>query len=473
MRIKNCLAVTAAALLVVGCGTERPTGNFSPSMARTTTNATIGINVLLVAAPTAAQLAELGTFGRVSDVIVELNAVLMRAPEATLPDIQALPYVLAANPDAERQGSPVDAVAATNFANGINTWNLDAINVTNLQPGPDRTTTLTGDGVYIGVLDTGLLDSWRQYFPQERIAEQYATSFQGQSENSSAEPPNKWEHDQNSHGTHVTSTILGYSLFGTPINGVAPRATVIPVKVLNQNGSGWSSMIARGIVYIANLKAGPLSGHPVVINMSLGGSRLDAVEKAAIDFAIARNVIIVAAAGNRGNAGMTFPGAYAPVISAAASGWIGEWRPAGNNGWWFNRDVAEVNATYADSFYIAPFSGRQKTGQDLDVAAPGSWVVGPYQLNSSNVQRSFFFLGGTSMASPHVAGIVALMAQKKPSLTAAEAETILETTAIPLPAGSRTIRNPGGATTTTVTWGADASGAGLVTADAAVNGVTP
>ena len=46
--------------------------------------------------------------------------------------------------------------------------------------------------------------------------------------------PNKWEHDQNSHGTHVTSTILGYSLLGTPVNGVAPMAKVIPVKVLNQ-----------------------------------------------------------------------------------------------------------------------------------------------------------------------------------------------------------------------------------------------
>jgi subtilisin family serine protease len=151
------------------------------------------------------------------------------------------------------------------------------------------------------------------------------------------------------------------------------------------------------------------------------------------------------------------------VISVGASGWVGEWLPAGNNSWWVNRDVAEPTA--AADFYIADFSSRQKTGQDLDVAAPGSWVVGPYQLQSG--YTSYYFLGGTSMSSPHVAGVVALMAEKNGSLTAAQAEIILEFAAVPLPAGSRTIRNPDGSMST-VTWGADATGAGLVTADAAL-----
>ena len=77
----------------------------------------------------------------------------------------------------------------------------------------------------------------------------FAKSFGGggAASDNVSEQPNKWEHDQNSHGTHVTSTILGYSFFGSAVNGVAPMATVIPVKVLNQNGSGWSSVIARGI----------------------------------------------------------------------------------------------------------------------------------------------------------------------------------------------------------------------------------
>lgn len=428
-------------------------------------NNQIGINVVLNTAITAPLLADLGNYGRVNDVLYEINALTMKIPEKNLAAIQELPYVAAANPDAERTGAPIDTVSATNFSDGLNTWDLDAINVTDFGTA-NRQVTYDGTGVYVAVLDTGLLDSWRQYLPQERIATQYAKSFGGGGGEvgNVSEQPNKWEHDQNSHGTHVSSTILGYSLRGTPINGVAPMATVIPVKVLNQNGSGWSSVIAEGIVYITDLKlSGDLGTNSVVINMSLGGPTLDALEEAAIDYAVANGVIIVASAGNEGTAGMGYPGAYAPVISVAASGWTGEWLPVGNRSWWNNRDVPDP--TNPANFYITDFSSRQLAGQDLDVAAPGSWVVGPYQVNSG--QTSYYFLGGTSMSSPHVAGIVALMVQKDPSMTAGDAETILETSAIPLAPGSQTIYNPDG-TTTEYSWGVDATGAGLTTAGAAL-----
>jgi subtilisin family serine protease len=230
--------------------------------------------------------------------------------------------------------------------------------------------------------------------------------------------------------------------------------------VLGQQGFGWSSVIARGIVYVAALKAGPLADTPVVINMSLGGPEPElAIEKAAIDYAISKGVIVVAAAGNEGESGMGYPGAYQPVISSAASGWTGEWIGRG----WIRNDVADP--TKPEDFYITDFSSRQKAGQDLDVAAPGSWVVGPYQEQSG--KTSYFYLPGTSMAAPHVAGIVGLMAQKSPTLTAAQAEGILERTAIPLPAGCRTVTQSDG-TSQQVCWGADATGAGLVTADAAL-----
>jgi len=118
------------------------------------------------------------------------------------------------------------------------------------------------------VLDTGLLSSWQGVLPTGAHRHAICSRIRGGGGNLGwvSEQPHKWQQDQDSHGTHVTSTIIGYRLW-TPsgpeeINGVASKATIIPVKVLNQNGSGWSSVIARGILHIADLKAGPLQNYP-------------------------------------------------------------------------------------------------------------------------------------------------------------------------------------------------------------------
>lgn len=451
--MKRSLLLAAGCMIMVGFGSI-----LTPSAQ----SRRIAINVVLNTAPTAAILADLSAHGTVLNRFESLHAVTMRAENSQLAAIQAKPYVAAANPDAERRGAPIDTVTASNFGAGISTWNLDAVNVTDFGA-TARTVAQDGSGVYVAVLDTGLLDSWRQYFPEQRIAARYGIAFSGGGGDVGhvSTTPNQWEHDQDSHGTHVTSTILGYAFGTTRVNGVAPLATVIPVKVLGQGGFGWSSVIAAGIVYVADLARGPLKGTPVVINMSLGGPRLDAIEQAAIDYAIASGVVIVAAAGNEGDAGMGYPGAYEPVISVAASGWTGEWTP--NSAWWRTKNVADP--TVAADFYITDFSSRQKQGQDLDVAAPGSWVVGPYQVQSGTT--SFFFLGGTSMASPHVAGIAALMMQKNPALQQSQVEYVLESTAIALPPGCRDVVDPN-VGPTTYCWGADAAGAGLTTADAAL-----
>ncbi len=372
----------------------------------------------------------------------------MVARAADIPAIQALPFVVAANADAERTGQPVDAVPVPDFADGISTWNLDAVNVTEIGIGT-RTVEYDGEGVYVGIIDTGLLDTWRQYFPEERIASTYAKSFSGGGLAGIhvSEQPNKWEHDTRSHGTHVASTILGYSFFGFPMNGVAPRATVIPIKV--QQGAGWSSVIAASVLYLAQLKQGPLHDHPVVVNMSLSGFGYDALERAAIDYAIDQGVIIVASAGNSGMLGMVYPAAYEPVISVAATGWDYAWTDCGfgAENWWWTCDVTDP--TDPNEHDIAPFSSWARPGQDLDLAAPGSLIVGPWQYQMGKI--SYYFLDGTSMSSPHVAGVVALMAQKKGDLTAPEAEAILEGTATPLPL-----------------WGPEAAGSGLLNAQAAL-----
>ncbi len=454
----------ALSILVLAWACTNPAAVLSKTDAVADRTQVVRLNVVLEGPATAAVLAELGTFGQVKDSIPALDAVTIQGKGLTPELLLALPFVKSANYDSPRSRGPVSPLGLENFAAGVSTWNLDAVDVTEAgQSG--RTVAYDGSGTYVAVLDTGLVTGWRRYFPGQRIATQYAKAFGGGGNEQGAisEPVNKWEHDTDSHGTHVTSTILGYLLGDTPVNGVAPGTTVIPVKVLNNNGSGWSSVVAQGIVYIADLKAGPLADHPVIINMSLGGPTLDAVEKAAIDYAVARGVIVVASAGNEGLAGMGYPGAYEPVISVAASGWVGEW--VGGSAWWRAADVADP--LDPSDFYITDFSSRALPGQDLDIAAPGSWIVGPYQKNG---RQSYYFLGGTSMASPHVAGVVALLCQKKPSLAPAEAESVLESTAVPLAAGSRTIVDYT-YTSFTISRDDDATGSGLLDTAAALAGI--
>ena len=131
--------------------------------------------------------------------------------------------------------------------------------------------------------------------------------------------------------------------------------------------------------------------------------------------------------------------------------------------------IDDESPTPVEQMYVTDFSSRHLDGQDLDVVAPGSWIVGPYQYNSG--KTSWYFLGGTSMAAPHVAGIAALMLQKNGSLRQAEVESILEAAAIPMPPGSVETLDPAGRTLR-FSWDADATGHGFITANRALS-MTP
>jgi len=424
------------------------------------------IEVVVVGALTDAVIAELGGYGKVTDMYPQIGGVAMDVRQSALGNLKKLPYVTTVGDRAERHAYAYDG--------GVSTWGLDMMNITD--PLTGRAVSQGGAGVYVAVLDTGLVGNWRDYLPADQIAVEYAKSFAGGGSESAtiSEPTNAWERDTEGHGTHVTSTVLGYEMPTRTINGAAPLATIIPVKVLRNNGSGWSTVIAHGILYIADLKT-ELNGAPVVINMSLGGSILSPLEAAAIDYAIGKGVIVVASAGNEGEAGMGYPGAYAPVISVGSVGWTHEWVTVGGIAWW-RTDVADP--TVVGDIYVSDFSSRAKAGQDLDVLAPGSWIVGPYLGNgashppfwSHSQNGQYYYLGGTSMASPHVAGLVALMLEKNPALTAAQVETILEATALPIPAGSANVNN-GAGQVVEISWGSNATGSGLALADAALAAV--
>ncbi len=430
----------------------------------------------------------------------------------------------------------------TSTADGYGTWDSDLINI--------EAVAQTGAGVYVAVLDTGLVPNWRDYFPAARIATELGAGFhQNVTLKTKKQDPcgletevgqlqsSTWVGSRSStHGTHVASTLLGYfyrsnydAASGYPlppvmVRGIAPDVTIIPVKVLSDYqvpalpkcdvpmpsmtvGFGTDAMIAAGIRYVTGLKVAGYS--PMVINMSLGSYVPEPGVLAAVDDAIAAGVIVVAAGGNAGEFGMGYPGAYAPVISVGAAGWVGEWLAPTDQEpyyrmWWLQYGDPPMlpgsgeigHDTTPGDVYVSDFSSRALSGQELDVLAPGSSIRGPFPeeagyghlpwhshgisdliRRTGNGGTNFYFVSGTSMASPHVASVAALMLEKNSLLTQAQVESILKATALSLLASdSRNIFDLYWFDFVDTGWDTDcggtpcdAVGAGLVQADKAVD----
>lgn len=194
--------------------------------------------------------------------------------------------------------------------------------------------------------------------------------------------------DQNGHGTHVAGIIAAKAnnRYGTA--GLAPAAKILPVRVLDRKGQGYASDIARGIVWATDHGAG-------IINLSLGGT-YDKSTKVAVDYAVSKRRVVVAASGNSGNGVVSYPAGFANVMAVAAS-------------------------TSSDG--IAGFSSF---GHHLDVAAPGQDILSTVPGNG------FAYASGTSMASPYAAAAVALIrsAAADRQLGSVDAQRALEMTAI-------------------------------------------
>lgn len=195
--------------------------------------------------------------------------------------------------------------------------------------------------------------------------------------------PSRSTNDDNGHGTHVAGTIAGTQY------GVAKKAKIVAVKVLDQNGGGSSSSVIAGLNWvISNHKP----GEPAVLNMSLGGAASQLVDDA-INAVIDNGITVVVAAGNSNTDACT--NSPARVQGAITVGAVGDKNvdPMGQN----------------DN--ISPYSNY---GPCVDVFAPGTFIMSDWFKGGATA------LSGTSMASPHVAGVAALWLAKKPTMTPAQ-----------------------------------------------------
>lgn len=195
--------------------------------------------------------------------------------------------------------------------------------------------------------------------------------------------------DDHYHGTHVAGTI-GAIDNGIGVVGVAPGVRLWAVKVLNSQGSGYTSGIIAGIDWVV------AQGNIEVINMSLGGSGVSTAYKDAIDKAVAKGVIVVVAAGNSDADANNYSPAYVPsaiTVSALADF---DGAPGGLGSPTCRTDQDDT---------LADFSNW---GSAIDIAAPGVCILSTYPIE----QGSYGTISGTSMAAPHVAGAAALLASR-------------------------------------------------------------
>lgn len=246
------------------------------------------------------------------------------------------------------------------------TWNIKMINAPMVWDAffPTIGDAAFGLGVVVAVLDTGIDYS----HPELRNKVVYCINtvgtrlYRGTNLRNCA--------DRNGHGTHVAG-IIAASLDNTGVAGVAPRVRLIAVKVLSDSGSGYYSDIAEGIVEA--VKAG---AH--ILSMSLGGPSDSSVLRDASYWAYTQGVVQVAAAGNSGDGDPTtnnvaYPARYSWVIAVAA----------------------------VDQNMSVPTWSSD--GPEVDLAAPGVNILSTYPNNR------YAYMSGTSMAAPHVSGVVALI----------------------------------------------------------------
>jgi serine protease len=224
-----------------------------------------------------------------------------------------------------------------------------------------------GQGVTVAVVDTGI--ACFDKGPFSRGTDLAGTRCEG---GWNFVDDSREAYDDQGHGTHVAGTIAQTTNNGVGAAGLAFCASLMPIKVLNKQGFGSVANVAEGIRFAADQGA-------QIINLSLGGPIKSGILKDAVEHALSAGVVVIAAAGNSGKK-VGWPAAYPGVVAVSATD---------------------------DTDKIAWFSSR---GPEVAIAAPGVGVTQQTVCNGGRDKCELFgTFNGTSMASPHVAGVAAMI----------------------------------------------------------------